>query len=99
VLLHPQIVNKVTGKFIIETRYDAAQNHHLHMDIELANNIAPCDSLIKRIVSSFVSIVQEKNSEYHRVYLEYGIKAAPYVTLHRYGKSPLFPTNIVKKLS
>jgi phenylacetate-CoA ligase len=99
VLVHEHLREHITGQFTIETKFDDNQDHFLHLNIELAENVVPNEELEGKIVEIFVQTVKELNSEYNRVCQEYGIKAKPKVNLHNYGHSELFPKDRIKKNS
>lgn len=98
-LVHPSVRTFVTGRFTQETKYKENQDHYLNINVELAPHIGRDAQISRKIVSAFVETVQKTNSEFRRIYQEYGIKARPKVMLHQYGEPRLFPENKLKKSS
>lgn len=99
VLTDISIQKFVTGRFTQETIYNNDQSHYLNINVELSGTNLPAFDLGERIARLFVAKVRKVNSEYGRVYQEYGDKVKPRVVLHRQGTSALFPADKIKKYS
>lgn len=99
VLTDKEIIKHVTGKFILETKYTSKQEHYLQLNIELVENGKKDYKLAQKIAAIFLHKVAQKNSEYKRIYDEYGSRVKPKVTLFSFGETNLFPANVLKKVS
>ena len=86
-----------TGKFTLETKYIGTLDPYLNINVELAKDVKKYAQLAEKIAEIFVKKVRVLNSEYSRIYVEYGVKVKPRVALYSYADPSLFPVNKIKK--
>jgi phenylacetate-CoA ligase len=99
ILVHPEISAQVTSRFNLSCQDNENFEPQLQIDIELADGNIPNPQLGAKIASLFVHVTRINRSEYNRIYEEFGDKATPKVLLHLYGAAPLFPLNLLHKIS
>jgi len=99
VLDDKQVRKDVTGKFLLETKYNKKQDHSLIMRVELQKDVKKSQRLINRITKIFMDKVPAINSEYKRILEEYGLKAKPHVRLYEFCDKKYFPSKIFRKSS
>ena len=91
-LEQPEIINWVSGKFVLETREDAEGNKTLHIAVELLPDIAPVDELAPTIAESIKTQLLRLNSEFaNYTPPEHQL---PQVTLHLFGDPENFPVGV-----
>lgn len=96
---HPTLQRHLTGRFLLETSYDAKQNPILIVRVETAPNHARDRKLKEQIRKAFMREVTRINSEYRFVLKTMGKKAEPKIELCEFGKTIYFPVGVVKKTS
>lgn len=83
----------VSGKFIIHTQYRHDMSPYLDLKVELAQNTNP-DGIQKALIQKvIVEKLRKRNAEYNVIYKTIKNKAAPLVTLVKFGNSD-FKINI-----
>lgn len=94
---HPTLQKALTGRFLLETSYDARQDPVLIVRVEVASGRASDAKLKHKVKNIFLREVTRINSEYRFVHATIGKKAEPRIELCALGKTPYFPTGVVKK--
>lgn len=91
-LEQPEIMNWVSGKFVLETQEDAEGNKTLHIAVELLPDIAPIDELAPTIAESIKTQLLRLNSEFANYTPPE--RQLPRVTLHVFGDPENFPVGV-----
>ncbi len=97
VLFSQEVSRYVTGKFLIETKYLENHRQYLELKVELSEGIEISPHLSELIANTFLDKVTKLNSEFNKVFQEYGHQVKPKVLLHRYNDKDVFPKDQVKK--
>lgn len=92
-LEQPQLMESVTGKFILKTEYNKSQEQILTLLIELKHGAKETLQLAQSIQDNVTLSLRKLNSEYNRLYQELKEQALPNIELVEYG-SPQFQVNV-----
>ncbi|MGH3845362.1 MAG: phenylacetate--CoA ligase family protein, partial [Pseudonocardiaceae bacterium] len=96
-LEQPPIASLVTGKFVMESKEDAARDRHLAIAVELASGVTGSKEILDRIAQSILAQLHRLNSEFtHYTPPEHQL---PRVTLHRSGDPEYFPAGVKHRYS
>lgn len=96
-LQQDSLIDRVTGKFTMRTRYDDEGQHILEIDVELAHNENDTDEFNKLITDIVTEHLIEENSEYREVHRHYGAKIQPQITLWPYEHTKYFQPGTKQK--
>lgn len=99
VLIDKRISSYLTGRFTLQTKHRTNQDHYLQLNVELADHIKKEKRFVQLIANIFINKVRRVNSEYNKIFQEYGLKAKPKVVLYEYGDRTVFPKEKLKKTS
>lgn len=97
VLFDKNINSFITGRFLIETKYTETHGQYLDLKVELAEGVKNTSKIQNLIVHTFISVVTKRNSEYQKIFQEYGASVEPKVTLYPYKDPLYFPDEKINK--
>jgi phenylacetate-CoA ligase len=91
------IASWVTGKFVMESREDAARDRYLAIAVELAPGVTGSEEIRDEISRSIAAQLRRLNSEFaHYTPRE---RQLPWITLHRSGDPEYFPPGVKHRYS
>lgn len=91
-LEQPELMQAVTGKFVLETQESADGNKFLHIAVELLPNLTESDELADKVAASIRSQLLRLNSEFAN-YIP-AERQTPKISLHPFGESNYFPVGV-----
>ncbi len=95
-LLSQPICNYLTGKFVLEIRFDSKQNQFLQIHLELKDKNT--SSVLKgAVLNSIVENLKQRNSEYQELHKFLGKQALPKLTFWPNGDPKYFKPGIKQK--
>ncbi len=80
ILRHP-IINSLTGKFTLTTKYDSKNNQYMEINCELRKGQGPSHRLKEMIKKGVVKELLDKNAEYTNNYKSMPKKVIPHIVL------------------
>lgn len=98
-LIQNNLKEIVTTNYLAQTKYDNNQDTYLHIHIELKKNINPSKQLEGKISQAIVSSMRKSNSEYEKIFQEYGEKVIPKITTYKYSDPKMFSKKSIRKTS
>jgi len=96
-LLKQPVCNYLTGKFVLETRFNNKQNQSLTINLELKNNHTIPDVIKRAVLNLIVEQLEEKNSEYKELRKFLGKRALPRLAFWPVGDPAYFRPGIKQK--
>ena len=91
-LEQPEILQWVSGKFVLETQENARGDKTLHIAVELLPGVEADVAMIPAIAESIKSQLLRINSEFANY--TPAERQLPQITLHRFGDPEYFPTGV-----
>jgi phenylacetate-CoA ligase len=91
-LEQPELAPSLTGKFVVEVRYDAGQSAELMVTVELARDAGPAPALVAQIQRSVRRQLERQNSEFASYVPDE--RRSPQVVLRSFGDPDYFPTGV-----
>ncbi len=76
-LLRSSITHRLTGNFVMATRFDADQNQYLEINLEMREGAALDDDAQRSLIDEIVTALQSGNSEYRELLRMQGTRAWP----------------------
>ncbi len=86
----PEVLNKVTGKFVMKKVYDKAMNEFLEIHVELCDNLRKNIEFSSILQDKIVKTLREVNLEYLDASSNVAQDMAPRVILHEYQTGEYF---------
>lgn len=93
-LLAPDLEKYLTGKFVLDTKYDQQHNQYLDLTLELRHEIREHASLKEKTQQIIMNHMLEKNSEYSDVAAKTPQRAKPLIRFSTYGNQDYFKPGI-----
>lgn len=84
-LISKQLQNLVSGKFVMQTKYDKKMEQRFEIDIELSRGIKNEAEVQRLIKHHLLEALTEVNAEYRKLHKSLGRQADPVVKLHEFG--------------
>lgn len=91
-LEQPEVSHWVTGKFVMEIKFDADNNSYLAIAIELAPNVTADSEMQQAISSLILTQLLRLNSEYANYVPKE--RQLPQITLLSFGEPEYFPAGV-----
>jgi phenylacetate-CoA ligase len=91
-LEQPEIMNWVTGKFVLETAETEAGDSYLHIAVELLPDVEPDETMAPVIAESIRAQLLRLNSEFANYTPQE--RQLPQVTLHAFASPDYFPAGV-----
>ena len=96
-LLHKPICSYLTGKFVLETKFDEKQDQYFIINLELQNG-QKVTSLIKKLtLDLIVKNLKQKNSEYAELNKFLGKRSLPKLSFWAAGDTQYFKPGVKQK--
>jgi phenylacetate-CoA ligase len=98
-LSHASLQSYLTGRFVLETRYDEKHNPILvcHTELNINVDVMNNSELLENVKRVFISEISLINSEYKDALSRMGEKAEPKIMLYAFGHEKYFPKDKVRK--
>jgi len=91
-LEQPDLTPSLTGKFVVEVRYDSAQSSELVLSVELARHATPSPALVEQVQRLVRQQLERQNSEFASYVPD--ARRTPRVLLRPFGDPDYFPTGV-----
>ncbi len=103
ILIEKPLSNFLTGKLVLETKYNSRQDQYLEINLEVRKNKVMSAAAKKAALARIVSNLMQKNSEFRELMKFLGKRAYPHLTFWPAEDPLYFKTGIkqkwVKKIS
>lgn len=97
-LTKKSLIDKVTGRFVMQKLEDKKLNERLCVHVELQRDISISKKLENSIVEAIIESLIKDNSEYNYLYnLEGAKKLRPIVDLHKFEDPKYFKRDVIKQ--
>ncbi len=96
-LLRQPVCDYLTGKFSLETKFDARQNQYFTVHLELRNNHGLPNVIKKAVSKLIVDSLENKNSEYRELHKFLGKRALPRLAFWPNGDPNYFKSGTKQK--
>lgn len=97
ILDNRELIEQVTGKYVISTEETKSHDQALYLRVELKETTAQSLKLKDLITKVFVGELPKISSEYKHLLSSMGAKVHPKVFMHDYGDPQYFPRGVIKK--
>lgn len=96
-LLAPVLLERITGKFAIQTLTDEKHDQYLEVNVELREHSHASDELVAQLAQAITTALLEKSSEYKNNHASMKDKVLPKVVLWPHEDPKYFKPNIKQK--
>lgn len=84
-LISAKLRDLVSGKFVMQTKYDSKMEQYFEIDVELGRSAADTAEAAKIIKHQLIETLGEVNAEYRKLRKSLGKQADPIVKLYKFG--------------
>ena len=93
-LIKNEATKYLTGKFVLETKFDEKQNQFVYINLEMKLNVSITEEKKNHILNEIVEELLNKNSEYRELYEAIKERALPKLVFHPSEDATFFKPGI-----
>ncbi len=86
-----EVIDHVTGRFVIDRKFDGDFNQTLTISVEVAESGQETSALKEALVGRCLDALIANNSEFRTLHGQYGDRTTPRIDFHVHGTGPFVP--------